>query len=102
MDTLADDLAVAFEALTQSVTDLQTQESAAADELAALATQIKNIKPGTALTPAEVQALTTNVQGVADALKAATAAAAPEPVPTPTPGPSPAEQAVSEVLQNQQ
>jgi multidrug resistance efflux pump len=79
-------------ALNAAVTQLQTDEQAAAAELAALAAQVSSLTAGT-ISQAQIDALTASVTSTAQALSDATTAASGTPAPTTTtpgtPGPQP-------------
>jgi hypothetical protein len=67
-------MSAAIDALTASVATLEADETAAATEFAALATQIGELKAGS-ITEAEVNALAEKVTAVGTALSTATAGA---------------------------
>jgi outer membrane murein-binding lipoprotein Lpp len=68
------DMSVAIEALAADVAALEGAETAAVAELAALATEVTELKAGT-ITEAEVDSLAEKVSSVTQALKAGTEAA---------------------------
>ncbi len=107
VDNMADALADSFTALSSSVDDLSTKETAAISEIQKLAGEVKDIQPGTSLTADQVTALADRVKNVSDALNTATTSAEPAPAAAPpatdptaavAPAvPSPAQQAVDQI-----
>lgn len=74
---MADALQEAFDALSAEVADTQAIDEAVATELQSLADQIKNIPPGTTVTPEQVQNLAATLTTATTALKSAADTASP-------------------------